>query len=887
MRAGYLIADVEASTARWERDPSAMRAAMALRGELIEAAVLRHGGWIHDRVGDNVLAIFHHGDALACALDIQLAMQAGNFDEVGGLTLRIGVHAGPLECDGAPNPVFANRVSRIAACGWGGQIVVSGDARETFTLPAGSRFEDLGVVRLRGVFSPVHLYGLVHDGLKRVQFPPPRAGGLQVAPVPPVMGPLFGRERELGEIHAAFIGKGVRHITIVGAGGNGKTRLALEAARVLGDDQAVVFVVLNAELNNEGLDSILARALDLPAYIGMSREQQVIEFLRDKEALIVLDNAEALAPATGLTDRILDACPRISVLAAARAPMHCAHEMLYALTGLTCETDGGGGVRGSGAYQFFAHEVSRIGDDPLFDDASDDAFSAICKKVSGSPLALHLTARWRRVLSLGEILARLEDGLDFLSEAVLPYERAAGLRAVFAASWALLTPEAQRLLARLSVFRGDFGGAGAESVSDCPLSLLADLEVRGLVERVGAQRFSLHPLVKDYARERLEADPLDARFCRLRHCKYFLERVVERDERSSGAIFSSEYADLGAAWTFAVSQNETGIAWRAADALFYGLASRSKFQEAADLLSACAGDTALDLHCRAMRASALMHIGLLGEARQLADLVLARECEPLASAHAHQALGNVDHAEGNYASARAHYDLAREARSAAADTLGLVYSYLSLAVLGTVRSDVRCVRDNLQLAYQAYIDADARELAPVLHLTAADLALLEGRTDDAHASINEALACDQFAPQQVCRAFIRLAEVLSRREQYEGARGRLRDAIEVAKTSGDMRGRLVALIELARICIKTSEFAEAKAMLLHACRESLKFGAAPLLHATLTALTEAERAVGNASQAQRLCDVLEAGAPERERVHVMKRAIEEVMLAEEYRRLRL
>lgn len=878
MPAAYLIADVEESTPRWERDARAMRLAMQRTAAIVEAAVVRHGGRIYQAVGDEVFVLFEGGDPLACALEIQRAMQGERFDDVGGLALRLGVHAGPVELGGAPDPVSANRASRIAACAWGGQIVVSGEALEAFAMPPGAWVEDFGAVRLRGVFSPVRLYGLLCDGLRQSVFPPPRVNALEAPALPAASGPLIGREAELNEAIHAVCQRGVRHLTIVGPPGNGKSRLLLEAAQALSADRTAVFVALDPASRPDNLQAALLRALSLPALIGVPSDKQLLEFLRDKRALLVVDNAEAGALGDGFLDRLLDFCPGVVVLAAGRAPMGGAHEDLLPLSGLRCESGDVQSVARSPAFAYFVHELRRMGGTLELDEASAALFKLITGKVSGSPLALRLAARWARVVPLAEIAGKLAASVDFLSSTLQSHEGYDGLRALFAASWDLLSPDRQRLLACLSVIHGSFDYQDAQSICDCELAALTDLELRGLVERHG-ERLSLHPLIKEYARERLGLSAEDARQSALRHSRRYLAMISAASGEARVSIINNAYADLRAAWMFAVRQEDAGVAWPAAEPLFYALAAGFKFQEAAELFSLPAANAALSMRSMAFKANSLVQLGALSEARSMADAVLSLAGEPLSLAHADQALGNIDHIEGNYEAALDHYERARAHRERETDITGLAYSQLALAVLAVARADSHTAHANLERAYIAIHAANAHELVQAARLTAADLAMLEGRTEEADAILNEALALAPASAQQTCRALLRQAAALLRREDLKAARGRLTEAAAIAETSGDLRGRVMALLELGRLEIKAGALVQAKASLLRACREALRLGAAPLLRQTLLALADAERTLGNESEARRLGQAIAAASSPT--ASELKQTIEDVMLAAE------
>lgn len=875
MPAGYLIADVEGSTLRWERDARAMRAAMVRTAGLVEAAVAGHGGRVDHVIADEMFAIFEYGDVLACALDIQRRMQAERFEDVGGLALRIGVHVGPVGTAGAPDPVTANRTSRVAACAWGGQVLVSGDARDTFALPPGAWTEDFGAVRLRGVFSPMRLYGLLGAGLNRTIFPPLRSHHLEPVALPAVSGPLIGRDADLSEITRALCERGVRHLTIVAPAGAGKTHLALAAAHASSEDRTAVFVTLDP--GGDNLQAALLRALSLPALLGVASDQQLIEFLRDKQALIVIDNAEAGASGGDFLDRMLDVCPGLVVLAASRAPMQGAHEELHPLQGLRCGSDDVASVVGSPAYEYFAHELRRIGGALELDDTSARLFETISRRVSGSPLALRLAARCARVVPLADIAGQLAASVDFLSKALQPHEGYDGLRAVFDSSWGLLNLDSQRLLARLSVIHGSFEYQDAQSICECELAALADLELRGLVERHG-ERLSLHPLIKEYARERLDVDVDDARRTALRHCQRYLALIQGAAGTERVSIINTSYSDLRAAWTFAI-KHESEVARLAAEPLFYAFVAGFKFEEAAELFSAPAADPGLSVRSMAFKANSLVQLGALAEGRSLVGAVLTQAREPLSLAHAAQALGNVEHIEGNYEAARAAYERARAWREDASDLRGLAYTHLALAMLAIALADSRAAHDDLERAHRAVQAVGLHELLQPARLAMADLALLEGRADHADAVLNDALAAQPASAQQMCRALLRQAGLLTRQEHYPSARLRLIEAAAIADTAGDLRGKLMAFLELGRIDTKAGVLLEAKATLLRACREALRLGAAPLLRQTLLALADVEAALGNHAEAARLTQAVAqaSGVPASD----LKRTTEEVMFAAE------
>ena len=254
MARGYLFSDIDGSTQKWECSGAAMQAAMMRHDQIFAELIAAHGGFIHDQAGDGVFAIFTGGDPLACALALQLALEREPWTGIDELRVRLGVHVGPNPTSlwsseasaGVAERIAANRTARIAASAWGGQIIVSADAVAAFGVPALARLVDLGAVALKGVEAPMRLYGLAHADLKQTAFPPLRLQEGAQGNLPTPSGRLIGRVEEL-EILLGLIARpqAGRLINLVGPAGAGKTRLAQEAVRRIGETRAVLYLPID------------------------------------------------------------------------------------------------------------------------------------------------------------------------------------------------------------------------------------------------------------------------------------------------------------------------------------------------------------------------------------------------------------------------------------------------------------------------------------------------------------------------------------------------------------------------------------------------------------------------------------------------------------------
>src|SRR5450755_1831770 len=232
----FLFSDIEGSTARWERDRNAMSAAIVRHDVLLRSAIESHGGYVFKTVGDAFCAAFHTAhDAIKAALDAQSALSREDFSAVGGLRVRIGLHSGQVdERDGDYFGPTVNRVARLMAVGHGGQVLISAATAELIKegLPRGATLTDLGSHRLKDLSLPERLWQLSSEGLP-ADFPPPASLEARPNNLPIQYSSFRGREGDLAEIETML--EDTALLTLTGAGGIGKTRLALQAGADLLD----------------------------------------------------------------------------------------------------------------------------------------------------------------------------------------------------------------------------------------------------------------------------------------------------------------------------------------------------------------------------------------------------------------------------------------------------------------------------------------------------------------------------------------------------------------------------------------------------------------------------------------------------------------------------
>ncbi|MCC6787606.1 MAG: AAA family ATPase [Hyphomonadaceae bacterium] len=898
---GYLFTDIDGSTEKWERTPGEMRAALARHDALIDEIVARNGGAIRDHAGDGVFAVFPAGNPLQCAIDIQLSLQAQDWREIGGLTVRVGIHCSAVPVADDIDRAQVNRAARIMASAWGGQIVLSSVAVGAYPTPIGCQLTELGLCRFKGIDEPLRLLGLLHPTFQQVEFPPLRAlaGDSHTAFVQ--VNPIYGRDQELADV-IEKLSTDVRLLTVVGPGGNGKTRLAYEVAAGLSGRKVVYFVSLDDASTSSEAVVALAAALRFPLHRRASQEEQILEYLRGKDCLIIFDQIDRLVGDASFFARVLAACPRVRVLTTSREPLLLPGETVFRLFGLPLPGVDREALDSAPAVLLFAQTARAV--DPGFrlHEGELEAFREICKTVSGSPLALHLLAQWSNLYSIPEILERLSEGLDFLSELE---SESRNLRKVFEGSWEILTREQREALSSLSVFRSGFDARAAQTVAATGPAILSVLERKCLLERRDRRRFVMHPLIHDYALARLpelrDATGVEQTF--RRHCEYYLtlmrERYAAARGTQQGAVLDElqgEIANIGAAWRSAIEREDWGRVRECVEPLFYFFVLRSMFRECAALFEPAVAEPELQRYFLAIRANCTIHQGDYTTSEDLARRALdGGAANPITVAHCYQALGNIAHARGELAIARLHYERALSERVGAGDQMGSYWSVMSLAWLNMLLPDVAQARHWVKEAYRLCQKIGHLGGALAVHMCAGDIAVSEGRDDDAHANYRKALSVEESVnhPQYRVATLMRVGALYLKQGRCEASIGAYEEALVIAEVIGDHRQVVNVLIGVAQNRRLVGD-AEAAAIAAHrALSVGQDLGSKPVIAAALLEFARAQRDIGEANAAARAvglarllgdeavqveADALSAALPSVQMDHASEQQVEDAVI---------
>ena len=719
----FLFTDVEGSTKLLhELGAEAYARALAEHRRVIREAFARHGGVEVDTQGDAFFVAFPTAPgALAAASEMLEELASGP------IRVRMGVHTGtPFVAQEGYVGTDVNRAARIAACGHGGQLLVSAS---TASLVSADGVRDLGEHRLKDLSAPERIFQL-GDG----EFPPLKSLHQTNLPVPAT--PFLGREGELAEIAALLARDDVRLVTLVGPGGTGKTRLALQAAGAAADSSpgGVWWVPLAALRDRELVLPAAAQALgatgDLAEHIG------------DRRLLLLFDNFEHVAPAAADVSQLLQRCPRLALLVTSREPLRLDGEWEYAVDSL----------RESEAVELFEARARAV----RRGFVAHSEVRQICERLDNLPLAIELAAARVKVLSPAALLERLERRLPMLSGGARDApERQRTLRATIEWSHELLGEEERRLFARLAVFRGGWTLDAAEEICDADFDTLSSLVDKSLVRMRDGDRFWMLETIREYAVDRLEQSD-EADEMRRRHWQYFLALAEEAEPHLRGdpkewlERLDPEHDNLRAALDGAETAGETQSVLRLVAALSEFWAVRGHFEEADRRIERALAAEPLPTLERARALVAAAHFassaGDAARERGRAEEALALFAElgdPGGSAQARLALAWVVASERDWATARELVEKSVQELMELGDHLNALSARRTLAwmheELGDHTGYRQLTEENLELARAVgQRRIEARALGAL-----AMLALEDGRIADATSLLHDSFRIDR------------------------------------------------------------------------------------------------------------------------------------------------
>lgn len=626
--------------------------------------------------------------------------------------------------------------------------------------------------------------------------------------LPRQLMPFIGRQKELAEITDYLAGTACRLLTLVGPGGIGKTRLAIQAAAQLSDRFArrVCFVPLQGVQSLDLLVAAVADALDFTLSGQQEPQTQLLNHLRDQELLLLLDNFEHLlnlssgSPNPELKEEqpvlteLLQLAPGVKLLITSREALNLQEEWLYPISGMPYPTDiKDANLADYSAVQLFAGCAQRMR--PNFSLADErEGVVRICQLVEGTPLAIELAASWAKTMNCADIAAEIQRGLDFLATRLrdIP-QRHRSMQGVFDHSWKLLSPAEQNVFQQLAVFRGGFRREAAEQIAGASLITLSALVDKSLLRWEANGRYQVHELLRQYATERLAQSLEAVTQVHERHCAYYAGFMHQRFEgmlgdrhQQTAAEIEAELENIRAAWQWAVEQLNIKALQQLAESLCHFYDFHGLYFEA---VSACA---------KAIQALAGAEQTEQVDQTLLAILVL--------QSYNYIRLGQLKEAE----------DVAAQASYQPFDILPLpgyaLDPLIPLAILASIRGDYI---ETAQLGEQVRHRSEAQQHPwnrHVSHYLLGRAALAQGQYETARQYAQQAYALTLETKDRWFSAYCltELGNVAYARNDYVTAKGYYEASYTIRTEFEDPEGMAMALNHLGQTATAQGDLAEAQ-----------------------------------------------------------------------------
>ena len=547
----FMFTDIEGSTERWQRDEAAMAAALAAHDHTIRSVVEVHDGVVFKHTGDGICAVFTSAPAaIQAAIEMQQQL---------GLPVRIGIHTGEAELRDADyfGPTM-NRTARVMDAGHGGQVLVSAP---TAALAPEQEFLDLGVHRLKGLSAPERI---LQVGTR--EFPPLRVASQRAGNLPVEMTSFIGRNGELTKLTDELADH--RLVTLIGVGGTGKTRLAIEAAHAMAPlypDGCWIVELAPVRLEDSVPVAFASGLGVMSAAEGGDVVGDLVRRLRHKRLLLVVDNCEhLLAAAADVVEQLVGACPTLTVLVTSREPLMVSGEHLVPVPSLAA-TD---------AERLFIERARAEAPNLQVDERQHAAIGELCRRLDGLPLAIELAASRVRAFSPVELAAQLDERFRLLVGGRRSrMERHQTMRGTLDWSYDLCTETEQAVFDRLAVFPAEFDLAGARAVAAA--DGLSELDVvdtvphlvdRSLLQRStaadGTTRYRMLETMRAYGREHLQHAGISDE-TRERHARYTADtlgamslRLFGDDEYWARQRFAEHLPDASVALDWFIERRE-------------------------------------------------------------------------------------------------------------------------------------------------------------------------------------------------------------------------------------------------------------------------------------------------------------------------------------------
>lgn len=554
----FLFTDIEGSTKLAQLDNVSYFSALEKHNEILNEAIDAANGFVFKVIGDAFCTAFSSvQEAIKAAVNSQKKLNSTDWNNT-IIKVRMGIHTGKAEWNGNDYMGYVTlaRSQRVMSAAYGGQILISEDAfvSKGDDISEIYLFRDLGERRLKDLIQPVKLYQIISDDIQ-TNFPSLMTLDARPNNLPVQLTSFIGREKDITEIKKLL--SGTRLISLLGPGGTGKTRISLQVAADLIDDfeNGVWFIELAPLSDPAFITTTIARTLGINEHPGQESEMSLINYLKYKELLIIMDNCEHLIGACAeIAEKILQSCPKIKIITTSREALKCSGELTYKLLSLTHpdikQVISPLQLSQYEAVRLFIERALSINQKFRVNNENAPALAQICYHLDGIPLAIELASARIKLMSVEKICEKLDDRFRLLTggkRTALPRQQT--LKAMIDWSYDLLTEKEKILFQRLSVFTGGWTFEAAEEIcSDEKIDLneildihsnLIDKSLINSTEISGAIRFNLLETIKSYANEKLGED---ADF-KKRHFDYY-SRIANYEKMKLNGINQLQWVNL-------------------------------------------------------------------------------------------------------------------------------------------------------------------------------------------------------------------------------------------------------------------------------------------------------------------------------------------------------
>lgn len=683
--------------------------------------------------------------------------------------------------------------------------------------------------------------------------------------LPRIGTPFVGRGRELEEINGRLNDPNCRLLTIIGSGGAGKSRLALETgkSRLTQYRHGVYFVPLTEIDNPDNFCALVADSIHFSFFGRRQLHQQLIDYLYDKEMLLILDNFEHLLEAADMVADAVQSAPNVQFLITTQERLNVREEWLYELEAFACPEDDS--IEESFAYQLFRDRARQIQPDFSPTEADQKAIAQICRFVGGLALGIELAASWVRILSCEEIVAQMTQSLDFLTTSLrnIP-ERHRSLRAVFEYSWRLLTDREQETFARLAVFRGGIQIPAALQITQISLPSLLTLTDKSLL-RLGADgRHTIPAVLRQYANDKFRAEP-EREAIERRFAAYFLNFVANQEADLKGKQqiaalrhIRAEIENVRTAWRHGVQYRLDDALLAALPTLLLFYETRSWLEEGARLFGdgvevvkdgrlchalqlaqgACYARLArfddaealLRHGLEGMRAledrqwlgMGLYNLGIVVQANGRHDEALTHLQESLTlyqsieerwgTANVFNALGNITFSNREYDAARHHYEESLQMRRKIGDQRGIAVCFHNMGnvplVVGEYDEAKSLYEESLSLHREL---KDVRGAGHALNNIGYVCVLQESYAEAMRVLDESLIAFEQVGDQQgLAHVLQNFGHIAFGQGRLDEAQARFEESRALFQTMGNPVGMADVLVDLGRVALAQGNVDEAK-----------------------------------------------------------------------------